>query len=237
MKFFLVVVILFISKEVIFCQEDSIKTQKIDSLNHYLRRDSLHTFRFKKLRPYANIDNRNSFSLNHPSNIRGIQFGIIVNEYHTFGIGVYRLTRPSKDKSLIKRNYQINDLQFLTIFYEYFLFNKRYLEIDLPFELGFGKYGAQRTDGMNFAIDKSVAYGFIPIAAGAKFILKPVRWVGLSLMSGYRYVFEQKTNLNLNGAYFSIGIWVDIRQIYRDIKFYGFQKRKYKQEMARLLEN
>ncbi len=237
MSFFLVVMLLVISKELIFSQEDSVKIQKIDSLNHSLRRDSLHTFRFKKLRPYANIDNRNSFSLKHPTNLRGIQLGIIVNEYHTFGIGVYRLTRPSKDKSLINRNYQINDLQFLTFFYEYFLLNKRYLEIDLPFELGFGKYGAKRTDGMSFVNDKSVVYGFIPIAAGAKFILKPVRWVGLSIMGGYRYVFEQKTNLNLNGAYFSSGVWVDIRQIYRDIKFYGFQKRKYKHEIARLSEN
>jgi hypothetical protein len=72
------------------------------------------------------------------------------------------------------------------------------------------------------------------LGAATKIILKPVRWIGLSIMGGYRYVFEEKANLNLDGAYYSFGVWVDIRQIYRDIKFYGFQKRKYKMEIHKL---
>jgi hypothetical protein len=229
------VLILFLFTGRLNAQTDVLKKQRIDSLSSKLRTDSLRTFRFKKLRPYANIDNRISFVKN-PATISGLQLGIIVNEYHTFGFGSYRLNRSQND-SPIRDGYRLNRLSYFTSFYEYFLVNHRYLEIDLPFEIGFGKYNARIVDTLDTKRDQNISKAFIPLGSAVKLILKPVRWIGLSLMGGYRYVLEKKTNLNLNGVYYSLGVWVDIRQIYRDIKFYGFQKKKYRREVHQILIN
>src|SRR6218665_1633894 len=107
------------------------KTQ-VDSLTRKLIADSMYTYRFKKLRPYGNIDNRNSFY--RPSNFTGFQLGAIVNEYHTFGIGFYQLNRATRAKATVNAGYNLRGLRYNTLFYEYLLVNKRYLEIDLPFE-------------------------------------------------------------------------------------------------------
>jgi hypothetical protein len=148
MKFFITLILANLLNHQMISQNDSIKKFKIDSLNHKLRRDSLHTFRFKKLRPYANLDNRNSFIKNKPANFSGLQLGVIINEYHTFGFGIYSLNPNAKGGSQIKNNYQIANLKYTTFFYEYFLVNKKYLEIDLPFEIGFGNYSARKPNDL-----------------------------------------------------------------------------------------
>jgi hypothetical protein len=74
-----------------------------------------------------------------------------------------------------------------------------------------------------------------PIGAGFKFIVKPIKWVGISSMIGYRYIYKKETFLNYDGLYYSIGLWLDFRQIYRDIKYYKIQKRNYKRQVNNIL--
>lgn len=236
MRIFTAIILSFLFAGSLFAQKSAVKRHKIDSLSLKLKNDSLRTFRFKKLRPYANIDNRNSF-IKNPAAISGLQLGIIVNEYHTFGLGSYRLNRTPEKDAPIRDGYRMNNLRYFTTFYEYFLLNARYVEIDLPFEIGLGNYSARIVDTLNTKRDQNISAGFIPLGSAVKVILKPVRWIGLSLMGGYRYVLEKKTNLNLNGVYYSLGVWVDIRQIYRDIKYYGFQKKKYRKAVDQILAN
>jgi hypothetical protein len=218
-------------------QHDPVKKHKIDSLTAKLKADSLRTFRFKKLRPYANIDNRNSFIRNHPANISGLQLGVIVNEYHTFGFGSYKLNQASQKDAPIKNGYRMNYLRYFTVFYEYVLLSHRYIEIDLPFELGVGNYNANIVDTLDMKKDRTISPGFVPLGSGVKINLKPVPWIGVTFMGGYRQVLERKINLDLSGIYYSFGIWLDLRQVYRDIKFYGFQKKKYKKAVHHILMN
>ena len=83
--------------------------------------------------------------------------------------------------------------------------------------------------GVSLADDLLVIVNFnapiLPLGAGMQFVFKPLRWLGVFVAGGYRYVAKINFNLNFNGAYYSYGAWIDIRQIYRDIKYYGFQKR------------
>lgn len=215
-----------------FCfkaQTDSArKQQQIDALRTNLEKDSAYIYRFKTLRPYGNIDNRNSFLKNRASNFNGYQLGVIVNEYHTFGVGVYQLNRATRLSAPVKSGYRLRNLMYTTAFYEYTLVNKTYFEMDLPFEIGYGRYRALFTDSADAIYSRAVAPWFVPLAAGVKFIGKPVRWIGLSLMVGYRYMVQEASILELNNLYFPVGIWVDLRQVYRDVKYYGFRKNRYR---------
>lgn len=235
MKLFTALVLLLVFSFGAVSQNDSVKQHKIDSLTLKLQKDSLHTFRFKLLRPYANIDNRPSFLKSRPSNFNGLQLGVILNEYHTLGFGLYILNRASRINSPIKKDYRLHALRYYTLFYEYMLVNKRYFEVDLPFELGYGSYKATYTDSSSVPFVSGTLYpNFLPVSAGVKFVLKPVKWVGLSLIVGYRYFMEEKSILEFNNFFFPIGVWVDFRQVYRDVKFYGFQRKRYRRRLAEL---
>lgn len=209
-------------------QNNTTEWLKRDSLAKKLVADSLHTYRFKVFRPYAAIDNRNSFIANRPANVNGFQVGFILKEYHTIGLGTYRLSRLNPRKAPVTKNLRLNHLEYLTLFYEYMLVNRRYLEVDIPLEAGIGLYGSNKLDSLGSILQKEINRAFWPLGAGTKVIVKPVRWIGLSLMGGYRYVFEKNQFLNFNGSYYAFGIWIDLRQVYRDIKYYGFIKRRYR---------
>lgn len=236
MKFVAALVSILLFGGTLTAQNDSIKKHKVDSLTLKLQADSLHTFRFKTLRPYGNIDNRNSLFRSKPSNFNGYQLGVIVNEYHTFGVGFYALNSASRSNSPVKKGYSLRNLRYNTVFYEYLLFNKRYYEVDLPFELGYGSYHARYTDTSMAIVNKNIYPSFLPLSAGVKFVVKPVRWIGLSLMIGYRYFIEKKDILEFNNLFFPVGIWVDFRQVYRDIKYYGFQKKRYRRAVKEISE-
>ena len=241
MKFFLPVILCFFLAKKTIAQVDTLKKHKIDSLTKKLTKDSLHTFRFKKYRPFGNIDNRNSFIRDKPVNFTGFQLGVIYKEYHTFGLGFYKMTEQSqKPRAAKDGNHTITEsltLNYSTFFYQYVLVDKRFYEIDLPFEIGLGRYNLRYQDSLTKQVYKDFTAPIVPLGAGMQFIFKPVRWIGVSVTGGYRYVAKKNVNINFNGFYYSYGVWVDLRQIYRDIKYYGFQKKHYRREVNAILLN
>jgi len=98
-------------------QNDSIKKVKIDSLRLNLKADSLKLYRFNIFRPYANIDNRNSFLQKKPVNVKGGQIGVIINEYHVFGFGYYTITQESQRAQKIPRTPLTNTLPWITLLF------------------------------------------------------------------------------------------------------------------------
>ena len=210
----------------------------MDSLQVKLQMDSLHIYRFNKFRPYANIDNRNSFITNQPVTIQGGQIGVIINEYHIFGIGFYAIVQESQKTQKAQDNMRTVDqhlsLNYNTFFYQYVLVDRRYLELDLPFELGVGQYTLNYEDITTKQVYKTRSATMVPMGAGFQLVIKPFRWVGFSTTGGYRYVGEKSSSLNLNGLYYSFGLWLDVRQIYRDVKYYGIMRKKYKKALQKI---
>lgn len=216
------------------------KHQKIDSLNLKLKKDSAHIFRFKKVRPFAAIDNRNSFIKDAPVNVKGFQFGVILKEKHTLGFGVYSLQNSSKQRVTAKNEKNIAakrtlSLNYLTLFYQYVIIDKRFFELDLPLEIGLGKYELKLEDTISHKVFADKKGGTLLTGGGVNIILKPVRWIGVSGTAGYRLSLDNNPNINFSGAYYSYGVWVDLRQIYRDVRFYGFTRRKYKKQVRDIL--
>lgn len=213
----------------------------VDSLTSKLHKDSLHIFRFQKFRPYANIDTRNSFIRKEPINIFGLQLGTQINDKHVAGLGLYKTSTLVRDRTITTKDDKKIDTQrelslaYGTVFYQYVLLDKRYFEVDIPVELGYGQYQLQlynQQTGERFSNKKA---GMLLCGAGPMLTLKPLKWVGISGMAGYRLTYEKNHNVNLNGWYFSYGLWLDIRQIIRDTRYYAIKKPKYKKQIKELL--
>jgi hypothetical protein len=75
------------------------------------------------------------------------------------------------------------------------------------------------------------------MGAGLQLVLKPFRWIGFCAAGGYRYVADKNVKTNFNGLYYSYGLWLDVRQIYRDIKFYGVIKKAHKHAVHEIMMN
>lgn len=215
----------------------------LDSLNAKFQKDSLHNYRFKKVRPWLALDQRNSWIKNEkglnkvPVTINGLQAGVILKEKHTVGFGVYTINNTSeKPKKLSDKNNKVTYeellLKYITLTYEYKIVNTRFFDLVLPLEVGLGRYVYNLKDESQSQLLWREQGPVKVSGGGVNIVLKPLKWVGISGMGGYRIVvFNKRTNLNFNGFYYSYGVWVDLRQIYRDIKFYGFIRPKYRKKV------
>ncbi len=211
---------------------------KLDSIVEKFKKDSAHLYRFQKVRPYLAFDNRNSFIKNVPVNIRGIQLGVILFERNTVGIGFYGInSRTSKNvKTNIDAKEALTTLQlkYFTLFYQYAVIDKKYIELEVPLEIGIGSYSVKTISQLDNTLLQDKKGGLIPIGFGLNFILKPIKQLGISTMIGYRVVAEHNPTLNFNGFYYSLGLAIDVRQIVRDINFYGFKRPKYRKAIKNL---
>ena len=204
-----------------------------DSLDAKLKTDSIHIFRFQKFRPYINLDQRNSFIRNAAINVNGIQLGVLIIEKHIAGIGGYLITSNSKQKVKTKTNTSIDatrelTMQYATLFYQYVAIDKRFFELDIQSELGGGGYVIKLSYSQTNKLIFNRSAGLFVCGIGPLIAIKPFRWIGITGMAGYRFTFEKNTNLNFSGAYYSYGVWLDVRQIIRDSNYYLIKKRKYK---------
>ena len=241
MRFFLTFILSGLFARQAFSQNDSVKKRKIDSLTIKFKADSARIFKFNRYRPYANIDNRNSFIKNRPVNFQGGQIGFIFKEYHVFGLGYYTMTPNAQRASRRFNDSRTIDryllLDYATVFYQYVMLDKRFLEIDVPFEIGLGKFKNKQVDADNGTIILNQSGVIVPTGAGLQFVLKPFRWIGLSATGGYRLVLDKNVNVDFNGLYYSFGLWLDVRQTYREIKFYGYTRKDYRHALHDIMAN
>ncbi len=214
----------------------NVHQHQIDSLTAKFKKDSAHVYRFKVLRPFVALDNRNSFIKAGPVNVKGFQFGMIIKEKHTVGQGIYSLQDNSKQNLTSKDVNSVPlkrtlDLGYLTLFYQYTIIDTRFFELALPLEVGQGTYHVKLIDDNTGKIASEHSGITFLTSGGADVVIKPFKWIGVTGSAGYRIAFEKDPNIDFSGAYYSYGVWVDLRQIYRDIRFYGIVRKKYRKQL------
>jgi hypothetical protein len=211
---------------------------KFDSIVQQFKKDSTHLYRFQKIRPYLNLDNRNSFIRKEPVNVRGFQLGFVVFNRHTTGLGYYTINdESSRNVKSIFENQEVlitTRLDYFTLFYQYAIVSKRFFEIDIPFEVGLGKFDLSTKIEISERIVLQRKGWFTFFGSGIKAVVKPVKHIGVSGIIGYRFAEDIFTNINFNGMYYSLGIWIDIRKIYRDTRFYLFMRPNYRRALKKL---
>jgi len=211
-----------------------------DSLKAKLKADSTHIYRFQKYRPYINLDQRNSFIKGQSININGLQLGVLINEKHVIGLGGYNITASSqvKRKTTGDKNVTIThslNMSYGTFFYQYVALDKRFWEIDLQCELGGGVYDYTNynySTGAKLAKQPS-SVNIIVGGLGPLLAFKPTKWIGIIVMVGYRFTSEK--TLGFNGAYYSYGVWLDVRQMIRDYNYRVVKKRKYREALKAIM--
>jgi hypothetical protein len=198
-----------------------------DSLVLQLQKDSAHIFRKSIARPYLKVENRNSFLANDHVNFLGFLAGATLYERHIICAGFYSLDKKSRRLIALPQDagkQEFSKLEYVDFAYQYVLINLKYLQLNVPFEVGYGSYVATVSDSLNRNV-KNLDGNFVPFGWGLQFIFKPIRWLGLSASGGYREVKQDAIKLSINGWYYSFGIWLDARLIYRELKYSRHKKR------------
>lgn len=219
------------------CDAQSVKAQR-DSLRQKFINDSTHIFRPTFAKPYLRVENRYSFINKKPVNLAGFLAGVTLNEKHILCAGYYILNRRiQKAIELVDHNNVVTrehlTLNYFVLCYQYVLVNRPYLQVNLPFEAGYGLYNSKTTDSFNNFLGRTHG-SIIPFNGGIHFIFKPISWVGVSAVGGYRLVLQEKNiQLNFKGLYYSFGLWIDARFLYRHTLYY-LKKREYKRNVRML---
>jgi hypothetical protein len=147
------------------------------------------------------------------------------------GFGFYFSTKNTKKPFPVYDNNAFADkrldIKYITTFYQYILVRKRYYELHLPLEIGLGQMQSDFIyNGRQY---KSLTDNFTIGAAGAQFIIKPVRWAGISTILGYRAATQKV----IDGAFYAVGIWVGFKPITTDANYY-MKRRKYRKAVQGL---
>jgi hypothetical protein len=214
------------------------KQVRLDSLKQQLRADSSRIFRYRPAKPYLRVENRYSFISQRPVNLVGFMAGATFLEKHILCAGYYILNRYNKESIEIIHANNVMTREYLSfnyfVFsYQYVLLSTRYLQINAPIELGYGLYSTKTTDPLGVFLGKSTG-NLIPISGGFQFIVKPLRWVGFSTVGGYRHTIQERSaNLDFTGFYYSFGLWVDARHVFRSTRYY-LKKRQYSHQVRKI---
>ena len=208
--------------------------QVVDSL--FNKMDTIKT-RDKKYAPAFDLDQRFSFIRDQSVNIWGYREGVIINGKFKTGIGEYFLLDKLKSKKLDVNGepltYGKRSLIFGTVYFEPFLWRKKYWEMSIPIELGFGRSYFKVYDTQTNTFMGSTTTYFIPSGGGLSLSFKlpavlgwrPTRWVGINFLAGYRYDFlERYFGTNYDGAYWSISGAIFLDRIQDDIRYWKKKK-------------
>ena len=121
-------------------------------------------------------------------------------------------------------------MQYLTAFYEYSFIQKRWWEVGVPVEIGYGTYTITSRYAATDVMRPLRKGTLVPLGTALDVYFKPTKWFAINVMGGYRWVLSDNAKLNLNGWFYSFGGAVYVRQILQDLR-YANKKRIYKKEL------
>jgi hypothetical protein len=191
--------------------------------------DSARIYRYHPVQLLISLDFRQTFiGLPHndgvPISLGGVRVGVIIRDRHRTGLGYSQ----SYNTNLNDYNGAPINLKFhaFSVFYEYYYIDTRHWSFGTPVELGIGSYTAKGRDTLlNDNTNHVTAAG---IALDLQY--RPVRWIGLSAMGGYRWAFNNNGPVDLNNWFYSVGISVPVGYLAQDIQ-YRHRKNKLKRDL------
>jgi hypothetical protein len=195
-------------------------------------RDSLNAVKPKLIRPQVRIDSRVSFFENQRINIYGYDAGIMAKDKLRLALGYYRINNDlpaKKDIDGVNTNISLV-VNCGALNTELIWFNSRFFSAGFPFELAFGQYDLkyETSEGRKFISRKQGYLGFANF--GLSLTFKPIRFIGLKGMAGYRKsLYPNEREFGFNGVFTSIGLNLDVHEIVKDVKIYKLKKRYYRE--------
>jgi hypothetical protein len=169
------------------------------------------------IKPTTDFDQRFSFIRGQSVNIWGQRGGILLKDELKLGVGVYYMNDTRLNSRQIPgaptSHYSKTSLIFGTAYIEPFLLRKKYWELSLPFEVGYGKASSKVYSQYGDVFLRTNTRDFLPTGAGLSLSLKfppigrfrPTSWVGINFLAGYRYCpLRSVFKTDYDGAFWSI---------------------------------
>ncbi len=199
--------------------------------------DSARAAHHTRLKPTTDFDQRFSFIRSQSVNIWGQRGGILINDWLKVGVGGYymddtRLNSRISSVNTQSQHYSKTSLIFGTAYIEPFLLRKKYWELSVPVEAGYGKASSKVYAETGDVFIRASTRNFVPTGAGLSFSLKPpaigrfkpTSWIGINFLAGYRYCPLQSVfKTDYDGAFWSISgaLFLDrISDDYREWKMH-----------------
>jgi hypothetical protein len=194
-------------------------------------RDSTKIMRPKLARPQFKFDNRLTWYKGQTLLITGFDLGVLLKDKMRLTLGYYKL---NEDLNALRKTLDttslgaIVNINYAAINTEFIYLNTRFFSLGMPLEIGLGQ---NELTYKNFSANEVYRKnsGFILLTYfGLSATFKPIRWIGLKGIVGYRKtVFNQVKEFDFDGAFTSLGLNIDFQEIIRDIKMIRLEK-KYK---------
>ncbi|PBQ32861.1 hypothetical protein CNR22_14125 [Sphingobacteriaceae bacterium] len=193
--------------------------------------DSMRIMRPRLVRPQFRLDNRNLFYQGQVLNVSGVDAGVLLKNKLRLCIGYYSLSNNlnSYEKTIDNVKYERSiKLQYGSINTEVIYKNTRYLSLGMPLEFAFGNNTLEYKNSETGELSTKKAGFVVSSDFGLSATFKPIRWIGLKGIVGYRKtLFNAVKDFRFDGLFTSIGLNVDVREIIKDIQMFSL-KRKYK---------
>jgi hypothetical protein len=197
--------------------------------NEEFIKDSLEIMKVKSVRPQFKFDNRASFYERQALSINGFDVGLLLLEKLRVTVGYYGMKGRLKSYDLTREDEKFGrliQLSYGSLNTEFIYKNTRFLSWGMPLEIGAGVNTFQDkniTTGETLATETG-ALMFVNFGLSATY--KPMRFLGLKGMVGYRKVaFNQVKDFNFDGFFTAIGLNVDVHEIVTDVKMIRLKKR------------
>jgi hypothetical protein len=192
-------------------------------------KDSLEVIRVKLVRPQFRIDNRNIYFKGQMLAVGGYDAGFLLKDKLRLTLGYYRMNDnlSSYHADIEGQQYDRQlKLAYGTINTELLYINKRFFSLGMPLEFGFGR-NISRYKLTPDATDYVEKQGFVVVTDfGLSGTFKPIRWVGIRFVVGYRKnVVNQVDDFRFDGIFTSVGLNIDFHEVTKDFKMYRLMKR------------
>jgi len=192
-------------------------------------KDSIEISKPPLIRPQLRIDNRTFFFKGQALNVYGADAGVLLKEKLRLTLGYYSLNselnayKKTENGIDLERNIK---LQYVSTNVEFVYKNTRYLSLGMPLDFGFGKNHLQYTRLSDGEIQESKSGFIFSTEFGLSAIFKPIRCLGIKGIVGYRKTLLDKADeFYLDGPFTSIGLYIDLKEIIKDVRLYKIKKR------------
>ena len=185
-------------------------------------KDSIYIMRVKLIRPQLRGDNRNLFYKNQIITINGLDAGILLRDKIRLTLGYYATVNNLKDDKKIVDGAEWErqlKLQYVGFNTEIIYKNTRFVSLGLPVEFGYGRNSLQYINAITQEIELKESSGIFLTDFGLSMTFKPIRWIGVKGVLGYRKtLFNKVSNFHFDGPFASIGLNADIREVIKDVE-------------------
>ncbi len=192
-------------------------------------KDSLEIMRARLIRPQLRIDNRITFHKGQTLTMNGVDAGVLLKEKLRLTLGYYALNDHLSAYSSVIDGEEVQrliKLNYGSINTEYYYMNTRFISLGLPLDFGFGYTELKYRKVSNRQLYGREAGFVFLIDFGLSAIYKPIRWIGVKGVVGYRkYLINPVKDMSFSGFFTSLGLVVDLREIIKDVSMYKLKKK------------